>query len=106
MGITHKIKLGTTEAQTFQAKADGAAPNLTGASLSLEVATKRGQPVTVTGTVAWSDASTATWSYTPNGQLTKSESPYAVRLKVDDGSSVVYFPTGDSEPDQWYIVDP
>lgn len=106
MAIRHDIKLGTTEPQTFQGKVDGVVVDLTGSTIALEVTTNQGQAVTVTGTVAWSDATTSTWTYTPDGQLTKADSPYAVRLKVDDGVNIVYFPTGDSEPDSWRIVDP
>lgn len=104
--ITHWIPTGTTEAQTFQALADDAAADFTGATLALEVTDRADQAVVVTGTVAWVDASVGTWSYTPDGQLTAANSPYAVRLKITDGTGAIIKAPNGADPDTWWIVTP
>ena len=59
--LTHRLSAGTTEDQVFQAQVDNAVADFTGAAIVLRVWDRYGTPVTVTGTVDWSVASTGTW---------------------------------------------
>jgi hypothetical protein len=102
MPITHFIPTDTTEVQGFQALIDDVATDLTGGTLELDVHDRFGQNVTVTGAVAFTDATLGKWGYTPDGQLVTHLSPYSVRLKLTL-SGVAKFPNGEL-PDTWIIV--
>jgi hypothetical protein len=103
--IRHEIAYSTTEPQRFQIYIDDEIPNLSGVTITLEVTDYKGTSITPTGAVGWVTASTGLWSYTPNGQLTPSGSPYAVRAKLNDGTSIAKVPTG-VEPDTWIVATP
>lgn len=85
--------------------ADGAAYDLTGATVTLLLFTVDGGQVTLGGSVAISSPATAGHvTYSPAvGDMYARYSPYRVRFKVVDGlGKVRYFPTANT--DIWNVV--
>jgi len=103
MGITVDLVYGTTAPQVFQALVNDAANDYTAHTVAMVVRDRYNRPVTVTGTVTWTDVTIGTWQYTPDGQLTDVLSPYQVRAQITDSVGDVLFTPNHEDTDTWYI---
>ena len=90
------ITEGTTANMDFVLTADGAAVNLTGATVTLVLTDKDGTAVTTTGDVSIVTAADGKVRYAPDAaDLVASTSPYRARFKVtDSGGQIAYYPSG------------
>ena len=95
---------GTTANMDFTLTADGAAVNLTGATVVLVLSDKDGTAVTTTGDVTVVTAADGKVRYQPDAaDLDASLSPYRARFKVTDSSSqIAYYPN--SLADVWTVT--
>lgn len=95
---------GQTAAVDAQLLNDGAAPDLTGCTLALELKGTDGAAVTTT--VAFRDPAVATVRYSPGAlDLSAAKSPYRARWKVTDAlGKIAWWPNG--EPEKWIVRKP
>jgi hypothetical protein len=98
---------GWTERIGYQVYADGTAPDLTAATVTLVAWNPRTDSLTMAGSAGLiGDGSTGQVYFDPDEtDLTEARTPIFARFKIVDGSSKVsYFPTGD--PLRWDISKP
>lgn len=101
--LQHPIPYGTTEYQDFTLKADGAAIDLTGLTLGIEITDADGAAVTSVGTasIVTADAADGHVRFAPSGTLP--EGSYRVRWTVTASGRLFKVPNGD-KPDVWTVV--
>ena len=95
---------GTTANMDFTLTADGAAVNLTGATVVLVLSDKDGTAVTTTGDVVVVTAAEGKVRFAPDAaDLDASLSPYRARFKVtDSGGQISYYPNTAADP--WTVT--
>jgi hypothetical protein len=98
------IAEGTTANLDFTLTADGAAVNLTGATVTLVLKDKSGTEITTTGNVSVVTAASGKVRYAPDAaDLGASATPHRARFKVaDSGGLIAYYPSGKADP--WTIT--
>lgn len=96
---------GWTGPIDFALKADGAAIDLNGITVTLTLTGADGVAVDTTGDVAVLVAAEGTVRYTPDvADLDAAKSPYRARFKLVDGvGAIVYCPSG--ARDVWRVLD-
>lgn len=83
---------GWTKPIRYRLKRDGAAFDATGLTPTIVAYDRNWNLLTLTGTVAWEDATTSLVRYTPaSGDLVAANSLMSVRFALSDGS---FFPKG------------
>ena len=98
------IAEGTTANLDFTLTADGAAVNLTGATVTLVLKDKDGTEITTTSDVSVVTASEGKVRYAPDStDLAAAVTPHRARFKVvDSGGLIAYYPSG--KADIWTIL--
>lgn len=97
---------GWTGPLDFALKANGAAQDLTGATVVLILSKRDGVAVDTAADVSIIDAAAGTVRYAPDAtDLTYADNPYRARFKVTDGAGkITFFPSG--EADKWTVYRP
>ena len=94
---------GTTANLDFRLTADGAAVNLTGATVVLLLYDKDGTAITTTGDVTVIDATDGQVRYAPDAaDLDPAVTPHRARFKVTISSQDSFYPSGPA--DRWVVV--
>lgn len=100
--MTHIIPVGTSEAQDFLLRNDGAALDGTGYTVALEIENRSGAAIATPPTVAWISAAAGTVRV--SGVETLDEGTYVVRFALTDGASDVGYAPNHRAPDVWIVV--
>lgn len=96
------LHTGWTEPINDQLLADGAAVNLTGMTVEIEIRDASGAVLTKSGTVSVVDASLGKVRFSPaSGDIVSTGSPWRVWWKVTASGKVAFFP--DRVGIQWFI---
>ena len=94
---------GTTANLDFRLTADGAAVNLTGATVVLLLYDKDGTAITTTGDVSVIDATDGQVRYAPDAaDLDPAVTPHRARFKVTIATLDSFYPSGPA--DRWVVV--
>lgn len=101
---TVRVAEGRTAPLDFLLKADAAAIDGTGLSVTLDLKDRHGQAVDTTGRADWLSQAAGTVRFTPLvGELTAARSPYQARWQVSSaGLDAVHFPNADY--DLWIVT--
>lgn len=94
--VTVDLVEGWSGAVDFRLLADGSSQNLAGLTVTGQGYDRLGVPVTLTGDVSISSATSGLVRLLPDtDDFTANRSPYELRFKATDGSGIVFFPSAE-----------